>query len=64
MYFALRGAKELSNGNPYGVLGMVPVAGNALPEIKNVAKQIYFSNNPNAQYLRYIGGKIKYGLDA
>ena len=64
MYFALRGAKELSNGNPYGALGMVPVVGNALPEIKNVAKQIYFSNNPNAQYLRYIGGKIKYGLDA
>ena len=64
IYFALRGAKELSNGNPYGVLGMVPVAGNALPEIKNVAKQIYFSNNPNAQYLRYIGGKLKYGFDA
>ena len=64
MYFALRGAKELLDGNPYGVLGMVPVAGKALPEIKNVAKSIYFSNNPNAQYLRYIGGKIKYGLDA
>ena len=64
MYFALKGAKELSDGNQYGVLGMVPVAGKALPEIKNVAKQIYFSDNPNAQYLRYIGGKIKYGFDA
>lgn len=64
VYFALRGAKELSEGDPYGVLGMVPVIGKSLPEIKNVAKQIYFSNNPNAQYLRYIGGKFKYGFDA
>ena len=64
MYFALKGSKVLSDGNPYGVLGMVPVAGKALPEIKNVAKQIYFSDNPNVQYLRYIGGKIKYGFDA
>ena len=36
----------------------------SFPEIKNVAKQIYFSDNPNAQYLRYIGGKLKYGFDA
>lgn len=64
MYFALRGAKELSEGNPYGALGMVPVVGKSLPEIGNIAKQIYFSDNPNAQYLRYIGGKLKYGFDA
>jgi len=38
VYFALRGAKELSEGDPYGVLGMVPVIGKSLPEIKNVAK--------------------------
>lgn len=64
IYFALRGAKELSEGNPYGAIGMVPIAGKSLPEIRNIAKQIYFSDNPNAQYLRYIGGKLKYGFDA
>lgn len=64
IYFALRGAKELSEGNPYGAIGMVPIVGKSLPEIRNAAKQIYFSDNPNAQYLRYIGGKLKYGFDA
>lgn len=64
IYFALRGAKELSEGNPYGAIGMVPIVGKSLPEIRNIAKQIYFSDNPNAQYLRYIGGKLKYGFDA
>lgn len=64
IYFALRGAKELSEGNSYGAIGMIPVVGKSFSEMKNVAKSIYFSNNPNAQYLRYIGGKLKYGFDA
>lgn len=32
--------------------------------IPEITKRIYFSENPNAQYLRYIGGKLKYGFDA
>ena len=39
VYFALKGAKELSEGNPYGALGMVPILGKAAPEISNATKQ-------------------------
>lgn len=39
VYFALKGAKELSEGNPYGALGMMPILGKAAPEISNATKQ-------------------------
>lgn len=39
VYFALKGAKELSKGNLYGALGMAPVLGKAMPEISNATKQ-------------------------
>lgn len=39
VYFALKGAKELSEGNPYGALGMMPILGKTAPEISNATKQ-------------------------
>lgn len=60
LYFALRTAA----GNPDGAIGMIPIVGKCLPEIRNIAKLIRFIDNPNAQYLRYIGDELKYGFDA
>ena len=39
MYFALKGAKEISKGSLYGILGVTPVLGKAMPEILNATKQ-------------------------
>lgn len=44
----------------------LPIYAKALRLTGNIpqfAKSVYFSDNPNAQYLRYIGGKFKYGFD-
>ena len=36
----------------------------SLNKIANLGKSIYYSNTPSGQYLRFIGGKLKYGFDA
>lgn len=35
-----------------------------LNKMTNFGKSVYYSNNPSGQYLRFIGGKFKYGFDA
>lgn len=36
----------------------------SLNKIANLSKSAYYSNTPFGQYLRFIGGKFKYGFDA
>lgn len=35
-----------------------------LNKIANLGKSVYYSNTPYGQYLRFVGGKLKYGFDA
>lgn len=36
----------------------------SLNKIANLGKSVYYSNTPSGQYLRFVGGKLKYGFDA
>lgn len=36
----------------------------SLNKIANLGKSVYYSNTPFGQYLRFVGGKLKYGFDA
>ena len=36
----------------------------SLNKIANLGKSVYYSNTPTGQYLRFVGGKLKYGFDA
>lgn len=36
----------------------------SLNKIANLGKSVYYSNTPYGQYLRFVGGKFKYGFDA
>lgn len=44
--------------------GTVTGVRNSVSNAVKLSKSIYYSNNPSSQYLRYIGGKFKFGFDA
>ena len=44
--------------------GAVTGVRNSVSNAVRLSKSIYYSNNPSSQYLRYIGGKFKFGFDA